>query len=134
MASVKKSLTLDNIVIGVKDNRRTVWYVSRNGTVKRFYIKSDMIDNFFVRNQSFSVDILILNTSKNHSEDWNGAEIKGKYVGGSGMMYDHYYSSGHFFHDPSAAFDYLRLRIESGSKTIVKTAEQILIKYPEYVI
>lgn len=134
MAAVKNSLTLDNIVVGVKEGTRIVWFVSRNGTVKRFYIKSDMSNHNFVRNHIFLVDILNLNTSKTHSEDWFGGKVKGKQVGGSGMMYDHYYGSGHFFHDPASAFDYLRLRIESGSKTIVKTAQKIIQQYPEYVI
>lgn len=134
MALVENSLTLDNIIVGVKKEQRTVWLVSRNGTVKKFYFTSNMIDNFFVRNQIFLVDILNLNTGKTHSEDWLGGLVKDKQVGGSGMMYDHYYSSGHFFHDPSSAFDYLKLRINSGSKTIVKTAQNLLSQYPEYVI
>jgi len=134
MASVKNSLTLDNIVVGVKKGNRSIWYVSRNGTVKKIYIKSDMNNDGFVRNHIFLLEINNLNTNKNYSEDWFGGKVKGKPVGGSGMMYDHYYGVGHFFRESSSAFDYLRLRIESGSNTIVKTAQNVIHQYPEYTI
>jgi len=134
MALVRNSLTLDNIVVGVKNDIRTIWFVSRNGTVKKIFIKSDMEHHNFVRNHIFLIDIFNLNTNKKCSEDWVGGNVKGKPAGGSGMMYDHYYRSGHFFHEQSSAFDYLQLRIKSGSDSLVKTAKNIITTYPEYVL
>lgn len=134
MALVADSLTLHNIIIGVTNGIRTVWFVSRSGTVKKFYIKNKMDLQYGARNHIFLVEIHNLNTLKTHSEAWFGGDVKGTLTGGSGMMYDHYYGSGHFFHNPMAVFKYLQLRIDTKSKTIVSTAKSLINKFPEYIL
>ncbi|MEA3452139.1 MAG: hypothetical protein U9Q83_09600 [Bacteroidota bacterium] len=125
-------MTLNNIVIGVKNNDRIIWFVSRNGTVKKIHIISNMKDHNFVRNQVFKLEIFDLNKNKEYTEDWEERKIKNKVFGGSGLMYDHYYKTGHFFRNQTNAFEYLLIRINVDNTNLVKTAKQLIDKYPEY--
>ncbi len=134
MALVKNSLTLDNIIIGVKHNRNIVWYVSRNGTVKKIKIVSKMRNHNFVREHNFKLKIKNLNNNKDCEEEWLDDFEDKNTAGGSGRMYDFYYKSGHFFSNPSDAFDYLLVRLKTKSTTLVKTAKSLLSNYPEFII
>ncbi len=134
MALVKNSLTLDNIIIHVKNNKRHIWLVTRSGTIKKIFIKSKLGNHNFVRNHNFVVDVDNININKQYTEEWFEVKVKGKNVGGSGRFYDYYYSAGHFFDNQSDAFIYLLLRIEANPKNLVKSATNLIDKYPEYVI
>ena len=134
MALVNNSLTLDNIIILVKNNKRDFWFVTRSGTVKKLFISTELANHTFVREHELKIKVHNLNTNKSVVENWTETYEGRNKIGGSGHFYDHYYSKGHFFDNQSDAFKYLVLRIKTRPKNLVKTASQLLEDYPEYLI